>query len=136
MTDPQRNSENATININPKRFAVILGIIVTLSGAVYKTYNVTTGYLDTLATKVEVQQSEINSSIELVTVTMMGYEDELMGYEFLVETDQASPADRVARTNVIRRIADLKSKLNSLESRSIDLQDKQSGSDIVGSQTE
>ena len=133
MTDPQRNSENATININPKRFAVILGIIVTLSGAVYKTYTVTTGYLDTLATKVEVQQSEINSSIELVTVTMMGYEDELMGYEFLVETDQASPADRVARTNVIRRITDLKTKLNNLESRSIELQDKQSGSE-VGSQ--
>lgn len=133
MPGPQ-NNENATISINPKRFAVILGIIVTLSGAIYKTYNVTTGYLDTLATKVEVQQSEINSSIELVTVTMMGYEDELMGYEFLVETDQASPADRVARTNVIRRIADLKTKLNNLESRSIDLQDKQSGSDIVGSQ--
>lgn len=133
MSD-RRDSENATISINPKRFAVILGIIVTLSGATYKTYTVTTGYLDTLATKVEVQQSEINSSIELVTVTMMGYEDELMGYEFLVETDQASPADRVARTNVIRRIADLKSKLNSLESRSIDLQDKQSGSDIAGSQ--
>ena len=133
MTGPQRNSENATININPKRFAVILGIILSLSGAVYKTYTVTTGYLDTLATKVEVQQSEINSSIELVTVTMMGYEDELMGYEFLVETDQATPADRVARTNVIRRIADLKNKLNNLESRSIELQDKQSGSE-VGSQ--
>ena len=133
MTDPQRNSESASISINPKRFAVILGIIVTLSGAIYKTYDVTTGYLDTLATKVEVQQSEINSSIELVTVTMMGYEDELMGYEFLIETEQASPADRVARTNVIRRIADLKTKLDRLESRSIDLQDKQSGSD-VGSQ--
>ena len=133
-----RRDENAPegITINPKKLAVILGIIVTLSGAVYKTYTVTTGYLDTLATKVEVQQSEINSSIELVTVTMMGYEDELMGYEFLVETDQASPADRVARTNVIRRIADLKAKLNSLESRSIDLQDKQSGSDFVGSQTD
>ena len=130
---PPNNTENASISINPKRFAVILGIIVTLSGAIYKTYDVTTGYLDTLATKVEVQQSEINSSIELVTVTMMGYEDELMGHEFLIETEQASPADRVARTNVIRRIADLKTKLDRLESRSIDLQDKQSGSD-VGSQ--
>lgn len=132
MVDPQ-NADSASISINPKRFALILGIIISLSGAVYKTYSVTTGYLDTLATKVEVQQSEINSSIELVTVTMMGYEDELMGYEFLIETEQASPADRVARTNVIRRIADLKSKLDKLESRSIDLQDKQSGSD-VGSQ--
>jgi hypothetical protein len=124
-------TQNVTVDI--KRLSVILGLIIAFSSAAYKTYSVTTGYLDTLATKVEVQQSEINSSIELVTVTMMGYEDELMGYEFLVETDQATPANRVARTNVIRRIADLKTKLNTLESRSIDLQDKQSGSD-VGSQ--
>ena len=126
-------TQNVTIDI--KRLSVIVGIIIALSGAIYKTYSVTTGYLDTLATKVEVQQSEINSSIELVTVTMMGYEDELMGYEFLIETEQASPADRVARTNVIRRISDLKSKLDRLESRSIELQDKQSGSS-VGSKIE
>ena len=126
-------TQNVTIDI--KRLSVIVGIIIALSGAIYKTYSVTTGYLDTLATKVEVQQSEINSSIELVTVTMMGYEDELMGYEFLIETEQASPADRVARTNVIRRISDLRSKLDRLESRSIELQDKQSGSS-VGSKIE
>jgi len=118
-----RQEKNNTISIDPKRLAVILGIIVTLSGAIYKTYSVTTGYLDTLATKVEVKQSEINSSIELVTVTMMGYEDELIGYDFLVETDQATPADRVAKSNVERRIQGLKEKLDRLETRSIELQD-------------
>ncbi|MHA1290322.1 MAG: hypothetical protein ACTSPB_23310 [Candidatus Thorarchaeota archaeon] len=124
-------TQNVTIDI--KRLSVILGIILALSGAIYKTYSVTTGYLDTLATKVEVQQSEINSSIELVTVTMMGYEDELIGYDFLIETDQATPADRVAKANVERRIQSLKEKLDKLELRSINLQ---SGSDVVGSQIE
>lgn len=126
-------TEVQSVTINIKKLAVIVPLTLALLGASWKTYQTVTGYLDTLATKVEVQQSEINSSIELVTVTMMGYEDELMGHEFLIETDQASPADRVARTNVIRRITDLKTKLDRLESRSIDLQDKQSGSE-VGSQ--
>jgi len=113
-------TQNVTIDI--KRLSVIIGIVIALSGAVYKTYSVTTGYLDTLATKVEVQQSEINSSIELVTVTMMGYEDELIGYDFLIETNQATPADRVAKANVERRIQGLKDKLDKLESRSLNLQ--------------
>ena len=132
-----RRDENAPegITINPKKLAIILGIIVTLSGAVYSTYGVVSTFLDTLATKVEVKQSEINSSIELVTVTMMGYEDELVGYDFLIETDQATPADRAAYKQVERRIAGLKDKLDRLETRSADLQGLQTGSDVVGSQT-
>jgi len=122
-------TEETTININPKRLGIIISIIIALSGAAYKTYTVTTGYLDTLATKVEVKQSEINSSIELVTVTMMGYEDELIGYDFLIETEQATPADRVAKANVERRISGLKDKLNRLETRSAELQDIRTGSD-------
>ena len=136
MTAKKQVTEETTININPKRLAVILGIIISLSGAVYKTYSVTTGYLDTLATKVEVQQAEINSSIELVTVTMMGYEDELISYDFLIETEQATPADRVAKANVERRIQGLKDKLDRLETRSAELQNIQTGSDSVGSQIE
>ena len=127
------DSEAVGVTIDIKKLSVIIGIVIALSGAVYKTYSVTTGYLDTLATKVEVQQSEINSSIELVTVTMMGYEDELIGYDFLIETEQATPADRVAKANVERRIQGLKDKLDKLELRSLNLQ---SGSDVVGSQIE
>ena len=129
---PAPTNENTVISINPKRFAVILGIILSLSGAIYKTYSVTHDFLDTLATKVEVEQSEINSSIELVTVTVMGYEDELISYDFLIEIGEASAADRAKRTNVERRINDLKTKLDRLETRSTELQ---SGS-VVGSQTE
>lgn len=129
-------TETQSITINVKKLAVIVPLVLAILGAGWKTYTTVTGYLDTLATKVEVQQSETNSSIELVTVTMMGYEDELMSYDFLIETDQASPADRVAKANVERRILDLKNRLDKLESRSIELQDKQSGSDTVGSQIE
>ncbi len=124
-------TETQKVTIDIKRLSVIIGLIIALSGAIYKTYSVTTGYLDTLATKVEVKQSEINSSIELVTVTMMGYEDELMGYDFLIETDSATPADRVSKSNVERRIQSLRDKLDRLETRSAELQ---VGSDIVGSQ--
>jgi len=130
----KKTTDGTTISIDPKRLAIILGIIVTLSGAAYSTYDVVHDFLGTLATKVEVKQSEINSSIELVTVTMMGYEDELVGYDFLIETDQASPADRVAKAQVERRIQDLKKKLDRLETRSSELQDIQTGSDSVGSQ--
>ena len=117
--------EETAITINPKKIAVILGIILSLSGAIYKTYTVTIGYLDTLATKVEVKQSEINSSIEIVTVTKMGYEDELIIYDFLIETEQATATDRVSKTNVERRISGLNDKLNALEERSTELQDLQ-----------
>lgn len=123
-------TETQSVTIDVKKLAVIVPLVLAILGAGWATYGTVTGYLDTLATKVEVEQSEINSSIELVTVTMMGYEDELMGYDFLVETDQASPADRVAKANVERRIQDLKGKLDKLESRSIELHDKQVGSQI------
>jgi hypothetical protein len=62
---------------------------------------------------------------------MMGYEDELIGYDFLIETNKATELDRVARNHVERRIQTLKEKLNRLESRSAELQDIQSGSDVV-----
>jgi len=126
-------SETQDITINIKKLAIIIPLTIAILGAGWKTYSTVTGYLHTLATKVEVQQSEINSSIELVTVTMMGYEDELIGYDFLIETDQASPADRVAKSNVERRIQSLKDKLDKLELRSMNLQ---TGSDVVGSQIE
>lgn len=126
-------SESQDITINVKKLAIIIPLTIAILGAGWKTYSTVTGYLDTLATKIEVQQSEINSSIELVTVTMMGYEDELISYDFLIETESASPADRVAKSNVERRIQSLKEKLDKLELRSMNLQ---TGSDVVGSQIE
>ena len=106
-------TETQSVTINVKKLAVIVPLVLAILGSSWAGYKELTGYLDTLATKVEVQQSEINSSIELVTVTMMGYEDELIGYDFLIETEQASPADRVAKANVERRIKDLKNKLDN-----------------------
>ena len=128
-------TEHQVVTLNVKKLAVIIPLALTVLGAGWSLYSTVTGYVNTLATKVEVEQSEINSSIELVTVTVMGYEDELIGYDFLIETNQATPSVRVAKANVERRIADLKEKLDRLESRSMELQDKQRGSN-VGSQIE
>ena len=128
-------TEHQVVTLNVKKLAVIIPLALTVLGAGWSLYSTVTGYVNTLATKVEVEQSEINSSIELVTVTVMGYEDELIGYDFLIETNQATPSVRVAKSNVERRIADLKEKLDRLESRSMELQDKQRGSN-VGSQIE
>lgn len=128
-------TEHQVVTLDVKKLAVIIPLALTVLGAGWSLYSTVTGYVNTLATKVEVEQSEINSSIELVTVTVMGYEDELIGYDFLIETNQATPSVRVAKANVERRIADLKEKLDRLESRSMELQDKQRGSN-VGSQIE
>ena len=128
-------TEHQVVTLDVKKLAVIIPLALTVLGAGWSLYSTVTGYVNTLATKVEVEQSEINSSIELVTVTVMGYEDELIGYDFLIETNQATPSVRVAKSNVERRIADLKEKLDRLESRSMELQDKQRGSN-VGSQIE
>lgn len=133
MSNQEKNHE---VNIDLRKLSIIATIVVTFGGGMWATYNTVHTFLGTLATKVEVQQSEINSSIELVAVTMMGYEDELIGYDFLIEIDQASPADRVARSNVERRIQGLKEKLDRLETRSAKLQDLQTGSKTSGSQTE
>ena len=124
------------IKINIGKLGAIATLIITISGAGWATYQTVDKYLGTLATKVEVEQSEINSSIELVTVTMMGYEDQLIGYDFLIETDKATATDRVARANVERRIQALKEKLDRLETRSAELQNIQTGSDSVGSKME
>lgn len=112
---PAPKTKETTININPARFAVILGIILSLSGAIYKTYTVIDDFLDTLATKIEVAEATNNASIELVQVTLMGYEDELVGYDFIIETGAATPSDRVAKAQVERRIQDLKARLDKLE---------------------
>lgn len=72
------------------------------------------GAHDEFATKVDVSTQIRNVQSEILEVAIMGYEDELIGFDFLIETDAATPADRVAKANVERRITDLKVKLNAL----------------------
>lgn len=79
--------------------------------------------LDILATRVEVAQQMNDLAIEIVTVTIMGYEDDLVELTFLVESGEATPMDRVKHQNTINRLTDLREKLSRLEDAAIKLQE-------------
>ena len=79
--------------------------------------------LATLATRVEVAQQMNDLAIEIVTVTIMGYEDDLVELTFLVESGDATPMDRVKHQNTINRLNALREKLGRLEDAAIKLQE-------------
>lgn len=78
--------------------------------------------LNALATRVEVSQQLNDLAIEIVTVTIMGYEDDLVELTFLVESGEATPMDRVKHQNTINRLNSLREKLGRLEDAAIELQ--------------
>ena len=78
--------------------------------------------LTALATRVEVSQQLNDLAIEIVTVTIMGYEDDLVELTFLVESGEATPMDRVKHQNTINRLNSLREKLGRLEDAAIELQ--------------
>ena len=75
-----------------------------------------------IATKTEVAIEMNDLAIELVSVTIMGYEDELVELSFLVESGEATPMDRVKHQNTISRLNDLRTKLGRLEDTAVELQ--------------
>ena len=78
--------------------------------------------LTALATRVEVSQQLNDLAIEIVSVTIMGYEDDLVELTFLVESGDATPMDRVKHQNTINRLNSLREKLGRLEDAAIELQ--------------
>ena len=78
--------------------------------------------LTNLATRVEVAQQMNDLAIEIVSVTIMGYEDDLVELTFLVESGEATPMDRVKHQNTINRLNALREKLGRLEDAAIELQ--------------
>ena len=91
-----------------------------------------------IATKTEVAILMNDQAIELVSVTIMGYEDDLVELQFLVESGDASPMDRVKHQNTINRLAALREKLSRLEDAAVELQrtgnrisDTQTGSQVA-----
>ena len=78
--------------------------------------------LTALATRVEVAQQMNDLAIEIVSVTIMGYEDDLVELTFLVESGEATPMDRVKHQNTINRLNALREKLGRLEDAAIELQ--------------
>lgn len=79
--------------------------------------------LAALATRVEVAQQMNDLAIEIVSVTIMGYEDDLVELTFLVESGDATPMDRVKHQNTINRLNALREKLGRLEDAAIKLQE-------------
>ena len=79
--------------------------------------------LNLLATIVEVAQQMNDLAIEIVSVTIMGYEDDLVELTFLVESGEATPMDRVKHQNTMNRLNTLRDKLRRLEDSAIKLQD-------------
>jgi hypothetical protein len=78
--------------------------------------------LQDIATRTEVAMKMNDLAIELVTVTIMSYEDELVELSFLVESGEATPMDRVKHQNTINRLEDLRKKLGRLEDTAAELQ--------------
>ena len=91
-----------------------------------------------IATKTEVAMQMNDLAIELVSVTIMGYEDALVELQFLVESEQATPMDRVKYQNTLNRLDGLRKKLDRLEDAAAELQRIDSAIDNTqtGSQVE
>ena len=78
--------------------------------------------LKDIATKTEVAIEMNDLAIELISVAIMRYEDELMSLQFLVESGEATPMERVKHQNTLNRLSTLKEKLGRLEDAAQDLQ--------------
>lgn len=94
--------------------------------------------LSDIATKTEMSMKLNDLAIELVSVTIMGYEDELVELQFLVESGEATPMDRVKHQNILNRLTAMREKLSRLEDTAAELQrnnsriaDTQTGSKIA-----
>lgn len=109
------------------KMAALIGALSLILGSIYAVFQWEQGIahreeLDSLATRVEVSRQLNDLAIEIVTVTIMGYEDDLVELTFLVESGEATPMDRVKHQNTINRLNSLREKLGRLEDAAIELQ--------------
>jgi hypothetical protein len=110
------------------KVAALIGSVMFILGTMYGFFQweqniARKDELTALATRVEVAQQMNDLAIEIVTVTIMGYEDDLVELTFLVESGEATPMDRVKHQNTISRLDSLREKLRRLEDSAIKLQD-------------
>ena len=92
--------------------------------------------LKDIATKTEVAIEMNDLAIELISVAIMRYEDELMSLQFLVESGEATPMERVKYQNTLNRLSTLKEKLGRLEDTAQELQRGSAEATNTGSQVE
>lgn len=109
------------------KIAALIGAVVFILGSIYGFFQweqniARKDELTTLATRVEVARQMNDLAIEIVSVTIMGYEDDLVELTFLVESGEATPMDRVKHQNTISRLNSLREKLGRLEDAAIELQ--------------
>lgn len=109
------------------KMAALIGALSLILGSIYTVFQweqdlARKDELTSLATRVEVAQQMNDLAIEIVSVTIMGYEDDLVELTFLVESGEATPMDRVKHQNTINRLNSLREKLGRLEDAAIELQ--------------
>jgi hypothetical protein len=109
------------------KVAALIGALSLILGSIYTVFQweqdlARKDELASLATRVEVARQMNDLAIEIVSVTIMGYEDDLVELTFLVESGEATPMDRVKHQNTINRLNALREKLGRLEDAAIELQ--------------
>ena len=109
------------------KVAALIGALSLILGSIYTVFQweqdlARKEELSALATRVEVARQMNDLAIEIVSVTIMGYEDDLVELTFLVESGEATPMDRVKHQNTINRLNALREKLGRLEDAAIELQ--------------
>lgn len=109
------------------KFAALLASLTLILGSIYGFFQweqdiARKDELTSLATRVEVARQMNDLAIEIVSVTIMGYEDDLVELTFLVESGDATAMDRVKHQNTISRLNSLREKLGRLEDAAIELQ--------------
>jgi len=106
------------IKNNPfKTVTGILAIISALSTAGYQLYSTADEILDNYATKEDVFNARLGLSLEVMDVSIMRYEDDLMIIDFKIEDGVATKTDRAEKRNMERRLIDLKQKRTILENK-------------------
>ena len=117
----------AVMETTAGKMAALIGALSLILGSIYAVFQWEQSIarkeeLDALATRVEVSRQLNDLAIEIVSVTIMGYEDDLVELTFLVESGDATPMDRVKHQNTINRLNSLREKLGRLEDAAIELQ--------------
>jgi len=93
----------------------VLTIITMLGGGAYGFFQ----KLDSFVTEIELEKKSDSISIEIINVAIMRYEDDYMRLNIKIELNTADEYDRAQKTNIERRLLELKAKKLALETKAI-----------------
>jgi len=95
----------------------IVSMIVGAAASLYTVYE----KLDDFVTEGELERKSDTISVEILNVAIMRYEDDLMSLEIKIQIGTATDYDKAKKTNIDRRLAELKAKKLALETKVIHL---------------